>query len=153
MRAFFWAPVRSPDAGCKLVCANNDKAKPPKEPRAESGRPQYKRMARIGTTTLTGQSGSRYPFIVYSWGTKFRPIPAVYFISKRTERLRQRGIHSTIYVGQSSDLSEVFNHHPQASCFQQYEANTVSIHQQFREATRLLIEADLIEALNPPCNA
>ncbi len=103
--------------------------------------------------TLTGQSRDRYPFTVYTWGTKFRGIPAVYYITKRSERKGRRAVHAAIYVGQTDDMSKGFSDHPRAFCFQQYEVNTVSVHQKFNRATRVLIETDLIQALNPPCNA
>lgn len=61
-------------------------------------------MARVGTITLTGQSKDRYPFTVYTWETKFRGIPAVYYITKRSERKGRRAIHAAIYVGQTNDI-------------------------------------------------
>ena len=110
-------------------------------------------MAKIGTLTLTGASGTEYTFNVYPYGTEFKEMGAVYYISKRTEKADGGGTHTRIYIGQTGDLSERFDDHHKESCFKKHNANCHSIHQESNENTRLKIEKDLIDAYEPPCNA
>jgi len=110
------------------------------------------RMSKIGTLTLTGISGNRYMFDVYLFGTKFKAIGAVYYISKRVQKPDGNGNHANIYIGQTEDLSERFDNHHKESCFIKHNANCISIHQEGNERRRLAIEADIINSLEPPCN-
>ena len=109
-------------------------------------------MAKLGTLPLTGQSGQDYNFDVYAWGSQFTAVGAVYYISKRTEKSDGTGSHDKIYVGQTSDLSERFDNHHKANCFQRNNVNAISLYLENNESARLSIEEDLINALNPPCN-
>ena len=109
-------------------------------------------MAELGTLTLTGQSGNKYKFTVYSWGTGFQSFGAIYYISKRTEKPDGTGTHSEIYIGQTGDMSERFDNHHKASCFRQHGVNAISAHGDENENSRLRKEEDLIDALHPPCN-
>ncbi len=109
-------------------------------------------MGKISIITLTGESGNKYNFNVYPIDTDFKPIPVVYYISKRTEDSDGSGRHSQIYIGQTSDASERFDNHHKAQCFINDNANCVSIHGDSSEKSRLAKEADLINAYNPPCN-
>ena len=109
-------------------------------------------MAKIGTITLTGALGIKYTFNVYPYGTKFKAIGAVYYISKRIEKADGTGAHEKIYIGETGDLSERFDNHHKEPCFKMYNANCISIYQESDEEKRLIIEKDLIDARNPPCN-
>jgi len=53
-----------------------------------SWRPPFARakegvMAKFGRVTFTGESGQDYAFAAYSRDTRFKPIAAVYVITKR----------------------------------------------------------------------
>jgi len=109
-------------------------------------------MSKLGTLTLKGQSGTEYDFNVYKWDTDFEDIGAVYYISKRTEKPDGYGTHTKIYIGQTGDMLERFGDHHKSECFENHDVNAISIHQEANESTRLTIEEDLIDALNPPCN-
>lgn len=109
-------------------------------------------MAKLGTITLTGQSGTEYKFNIYNWGTNFDEIGAVYYISNRHEDNDDWWTHTKIYIGQTGDLSDRFDNHHKAKCFEDHNANAISVHREGNENSRLFIEEDLIEALNPPCN-
>lgn len=109
-------------------------------------------MTKIGTLTLIGDSGAKYEFNVYPYGTKFKAIGAVYYISKRTEKADGTGSHDKIYIGETGDLSERFDNHHKEPCFKMHNANCISIHQESNEDKRLIVEEDLIDARNPPCN-
>jgi len=109
-------------------------------------------MAKLGTITLKGQSGAEYKFNVYDWGTNFDDIGAVYYISNRYKDNVGAWTHTKIYIGQTGDLSERFDNHHKAECFEDHNANAISVHKEENENSRLILEEDLIEALNPPCN-
>lgn len=109
-------------------------------------------MAKLGVLTLTGASGTKYQFNVYSYDTKFKEMGAVYYISKRTKKSDGTGSHTKIYIGQTEDLSERFDDHHKEECFKKHGANCKSIHAESSEQKRLAIESDLIDALTPPCN-
>lgn len=109
-------------------------------------------MVKIGTLTLTGASGTKYAFNVYPYDTEFKAIGTVYYISKRTEKADGTGSHDKIYIGETGDLVERFDNHNKEPCFFMHSANCISIHQESNENKRLIIEEDLIDAYNPPCN-
>lgn len=109
-------------------------------------------MAKIGTLTLTGASGTKYAFNVYLYGTNFNAVGAVYCISKRTEKTDGTGSHTKIYIGETGDMSERFDNHHKEFCFKRHNANCISIHREDNEDKRLNIEEDLIDAYNLPCN-
>ena len=108
-------------------------------------------MAKPGVLTLTGASNMKYKFSVYSFGATFEAVGGVYHISKRTLK-QDSGSHAKIYIGQTADLSTRFDSHHKQSCFDQRNANCVSVHLDDNEASRLSKEEDLIRGLRPPCN-
>lgn len=108
-------------------------------------------MAKLGTITLTGQSGLSYDFNVYPWGTEFNDFGAVYYISNR-HKDGDTWSHTKIYIGQSGDMSERFDDHHKADCFEDHNANAISVHQDDNKTSRTEKESDLIAALDPPCN-
>jgi len=109
-------------------------------------------MAKFGTITLTGASGTEYKFNVYPFDTNFRSIGAVYAVTKRTPKAEGGANHTRIYIGETGDLSERFDAHHKAGCFQQNGANCICTHRRDDEQTRLEIEADLLGNYDPPCN-
>lgn len=111
-------------------------------------------MSKVGEWVLTGKSGREYPFVVYTRDTDFKALSAIYVMSKRTVKPGSGGgTHYIIYIGQTGDLSDrPLNHHKKA-CFDREGADHVSIYLvEGGEKKRLEIEADLIEAYDPPCN-
>lgn len=110
-------------------------------------------MAKLGTLTLTGASGTKYEFIVYSKDTSFKDdVDCVYYISKRTAKADDTGTHSKIYVGESGDLKERLSNHHKQACFDRNGYNAISVHRESSSSARTRKESDLIEALDPPCN-
>ena len=61
--------------------------------------------------------------------------------------------YTAIYVGQTEDLKERLGNHHKQGCFDQHNYNAVSVHRQKSSSRLIEIEADLVEALKPPCNA
>ena len=104
------------------------------------------------TLELTGASGKKYAFLVYPWGTTFKPIGGVYAVTRATSNQSGGETHTIVYVGQTGDLSERFDAHHKASCFSRNSANRICVHVESNEKTRLTTESDLIAAYNPPCN-
>jgi hypothetical protein len=109
-------------------------------------------MSKIGTLNLSGSSGSDYTFSVYPYGTVFKSLGAIYYISRRTENAEGIGSHSNLYVGQTNNLSDRFNSHHKESCFLRNNANCISVLIEEDEDARMAIESDLIDSLMPPCN-
>ena len=110
-------------------------------------------MAKLGTLTLTGASGSTYDFVVYGADTTWNEgVMCVYYVSERTEKSDGTGTHSNIYVGQTEDIKDRFDDHHKQRCFEAHGYNAISVLIESNEFARLAIEGDLIDALNPPCN-
>lgn len=109
-------------------------------------------MAKIGTLTLTGASGQKYAFDIYPFGTEFNAVACVYIVTRRHTNSQGGFSHDVIYVGQTGNLSERFDNHHNADCFERNNANAIGVHQDGNEQSRLTKEADLIAAYNPPCN-
>ena len=97
------------------------------------------------TVTLRGTSGASYTFQVFPWGTAFKPLGAVYVVLKTAT-------DGIIYIGQTGDLSERFDHHHQAPCFGRYGRTHIGVLLEGVAARRLAIETDLVRAYQPPCN-
>lgn len=109
-------------------------------------------MARLGTLTLRGASGQQYVFDVYAFDTDFEALGAVYAITRRTRKEDDSYSHTTIYIGETGDLSTRFDGHHKEDCFVQHDANCKCIHLDDDEDSRFAKEADLIDNLKPPCN-
>ena len=109
-------------------------------------------MPKLGTLALSGESGHSYTFNIYPWGTDFKPLGAVYAVTKRAPAQNGGYTHSVLYVGETGDLSERFADHHKSDCFQRQNANCINILQEANPNTRLHIEADLIEKHQPHCN-
>lgn len=106
-------------------------------------------MAKISTLTLTGVSGQKYSFDVYSSSANWaEDVACVYYVSKRSVQ----GSHTDIYIGETEDLKARFNGHHKQNCFDRHQYNCISIHHESSAKDRLQIEADLVKAYNPPCN-
>lgn len=110
-------------------------------------------MAKLGTLTLTGKSGQKYAFDVYSSDVTFNDdIACVYYVSKRTIKSDGNGDHTAIYVGETGDIADRFEGHHKQWCFDNHDYNAISIHTEANSNRRLAIEEDLVAAINPPCN-
>ena len=110
-------------------------------------------MAKLGTVTFTGESGTKYEFNVYPLDTDFQAVAAVYFFTKRTKKTDGSHTHRKhIYVGETEDLSDRFDNHHKMSCIERNGANCVCTHPESTESKRLEVEQDLIDAYSPVCN-
>jgi hypothetical protein len=109
-------------------------------------------MAKIGTMSVQGKSGTVYAFGPYSIGTDFKALGAVYVITKRTAKLGGSGSHKYLYVDETGDLSTRFNDHHKQECFDEHGANCIGIHLDGSDDSRLSKESDILNAHDWPCN-
>ncbi|MFC1532258.1 GIY-YIG nuclease family protein [Thermodesulfobacteriota bacterium] len=101
------------------------------------------------TITATGSSGRKYTFYLYSWGTDFKKMGGVYMILRKTDH---NGNHAVLYIGQTGDLSERFDHHHKKSCFDRNRKTHIAVLVESAELNRRNIESDLIRNYIPYCN-
>lgn len=104
-------------------------------------------MAAEDSVTVAGQSGTTYDFEVYPWGTTFNPVGGLYLVLKK-----QIANYSILYIGQTGDLSERFDNHHQAPCFNRNGKTHVAVRGEGSEQKRLAIETDLIRNNKTSCN-
>lgn len=110
-------------------------------------------MADIGPVTFEGQSGRQYGFQVYTLGTEFRPLGAVYGICHRYPKPEGNGYYVTpLYFGETGDLSTRFDGHHRQRCFDRNGANCIGVHLDGDEKSRRAKETDLIRKWDPECN-
>lgn len=109
-------------------------------------------MPKLATVTLKGASGKTYEFSVYPRANLFKPLGAVYFMAKRIPQPEGGGDYTWIYVGETADLSKRPFDDMHKACIDRNEANSVCLHMEEDAEARRTIEADLREALDPPCN-
>ena len=110
-------------------------------------------MAKYGSISFKGGSGSAYKMIVFPFQTKFKPgIGGVYLVTKR--RVKEDGsvAHEYLYVGSSSDLRENFRFHPRAVQFDSYKATSICVYRETDEAKRKEIFEDLRGHYRPLLN-
>jgi len=108
-------------------------------------------MSKLGTITLTGESGKKYEFAIYPRSDSFKALGAVYVQSKR-EIQDGKGDHTFIYVGETGDLSDrPLNHHRKA-CFDREGSNSVLLYLESDKTKRLDIETDIRNGYDMPCN-
>lgn len=98
--------------------------------------------------TMQGRSGATYQFEVERWGTLFPDIGAVYAIL----RIRTDGRYDVIYVGQTGTLGTRLSNHERQPCFDREKKSHVGVRPEPSEARQRVIESDLIDGYDPPCN-
>jgi hypothetical protein len=111
------------------------------------------KTTKIDSLAFTGKSGETYSLRVYVWETRFKALPAVYLVASRSVEPGAVPTYQPLFVGAADDLSKAFKSHPRNDCFQLHYANTIAVLQEQDPAARERIAADLIAALEPPCNA
>lgn len=109
-------------------------------------------MAKRGTINWKGASGKTYEFEVWDYDTTWNSVACNYVVSRRVKNPDNNWTHTALYAGESDDLKDRFSAHHKAKCFQEHAANILCVRQETNGDTRLLIETDLINSLNPVCN-
>ena len=100
---------------------------------------------RIGTVVFSGKSGEKYRFETWPLETRFKPSPAVYFVTRReiTPGVFNRAGHEHMYLGHTPDLSAPLGTAAQLAWFEKNGANCVCIYPAESEARRAAIQQDL----------
>lgn len=101
--------------------------------------------------TLSGDTYVAYDFDIFPIDAEFRPIAAIYVVSRRTGRGGAQE-HEVLYVGESVNLQAALANHPKTECFTRHKADSVGVHRQEDETSRRETVADLVAELRPPCN-
>jgi hypothetical protein len=102
---------------------------------------------RIGTVVFSGKSGEKYRFEAWSLDTRFKAMPAVYFVTKRevtTSNFTRAG-HEHMFLGYTADLSGPLGTAAQLAWFEKHGANCVCVYPA-EEPRGAAIQQDLEEA-------
>jgi len=104
--------------------------------------------------TFSGKSGEKHRFQAWSLETRFKPMAAVYFVTKRAQdsSTYNRASHDSIYIGQTANLADPFGTQSQFDCFRKYGANCICIRLIENEAQRIAVEEDLMALHSTHCN-
>ncbi len=104
-------------------------------------------MAKLGNLVMTGKSGEKYRFQAWPFHTRFRPLGAVFIVSKRlfNDKNYQRASHQIFYIGQTSDMSVPIGPDSQLDGFEKQGANCVCVYPYADEEHRVNIVEDLID--------
>ena len=105
-------------------------------------------MNKEKTIILKGISRTPYDFDIYSWGTPFSTLSAMYIVLKRIEPG-----YSIIFIGHTSDLSRCFDNHELQTCLDREGKTHVGLMPVPSVTKRMSIETDLIASYAPVCNS
>ena len=100
------------------------------------------------TVTWTGSSGTKYQYTVYPTNTDWNDVGGNYIFAYQLST----GNWRAVYVGQTNSFKNRIPNHPEWPCAARNGATHVLAHVNGTERARLVEEADLIAALQPPCN-
>jgi hypothetical protein len=107
---------------------------------------------KIDAVSFTGRSGRAYDFRIYVWETRFKALPGVYVVASRSMEPGEEPRYSPLFIGAADDLSKALKQHSRGDCFQLHYANVIGVLKEPDTNAREQIVADLIGALDPPCN-
>ena len=103
------------------------------------------------TYSLSGKSGEKYTFGIYSLDTNFSPVGGVYIFTRRTKSGNSFS-HTNVYIGKTNDLSVRFNNLHKEDCIIKNKANCICAMKVDEEKERDIIETDLLLNNSTPCN-
>jgi hypothetical protein len=108
-------------------------------------------VAKFANLILTGKSGERYCFQTWPYQTCFRPVGAVFFITRRvlTNATFRRAHHEVIHVGQTSNMSDPLGTPADIAAFEKHGANCVCVYPATDEAYRIGMVKDLVASHRP----
>lgn len=108
-------------------------------------------MTKFGDLMMSGKSGEKYCFQTWSYPTRFRPLGAVFIVSKRlfNDKNFHRASHQIIYIGQTSDMSKPMGPVSQLDSFEKHGINCICVYPSTDEAQRMSIVDDLIVGHHP----
>ena len=106
-------------------------------------------IASAPNITWTGKSGKEYTYQVYSITATHKAVPANYIFTKRDAN----NLHTTIYVGETGDLSDRFDSHHKWQCITNAGATHVCTHESSStKSVRTAEESDILANYAFPCN-
>jgi hypothetical protein len=102
---------------------------------------------RIGSVVFSGKSGEKYRFETWPLETRFKPIGAVYFVTKREagKGTYNRAGHEHMFLGHTADISGPLGTAAQLEWFDKHGANCVCVYAAESESRRVAIQQDLEE--------
>lgn len=104
-------------------------------------------MSNIPTVTFTGISGKDYTFEVYPKDVTFKEVSCVYIFTCENPPYTL----NPLYVGQTGELKTRMSQHHKWDEVNKLDCTHICV-LMTDEPNRLLIEKDLIQGLNCPCN-
>lgn len=104
----------------------------------------------VSTKTIdwSGASGKKYRHWIYPLGASLNAKAGNYIFAKEVKPNEW----APVYVGQTGDLSERFDHHHKLDCAKRKGATHIHAHNNANKSDRLNEETDLIRKWNPSCN-
>lgn len=110
-------------------------------------------MSKLGDVTLHGTSLS-YPFEIYSTGSEFDAVGAVYAFLRRMILPNGNVIYPEILcTGQTDSLKDSISNHEKWLCVSRNGGNCIGFHRNDSKKSRLAIEADLAASNSIRCNS
>lgn len=101
------------------------------------------------TINWEGTSGKKYKYWVYALDTTFEKSPGNYVFAKTTKP----DALLAIYIGETEDISERFDHHHKMPCILNNGATNICVHKSSDDReVRCEEESDLIANYHPVCN-
>lgn len=117
-------------------------------------------MMNFQPTIWAGVSGREYEFTIFPWPAVLPSYGGIYIFGRSEMSvvpalLGQNGstVMRTIYIGQTSDLSERFDHHHAMPRIRAAGPTHIMVHYRSDETARFMIEADLCRRWRPTANA
>jgi hypothetical protein len=102
--------------------------------------------------TITGKSGKKYSFDIYSLDTIFKAVGGIYVFTRRYQGADSKYNHDYIYCGKTDDLSTRFDNHHKEDCIKKNKANCICVMGVSTEKERTTIEEDILKGNNFKCN-
>jgi hypothetical protein len=102
----------------------------------------------VPTIIWTGFSARDYTYYIYRLPCVFDPQPGNYVFAKQTAPGQWR----PIYIGETGDLSERFEHHHKMPCIEAHGATHIHVHLEASRQARRDEEMDLLRVWAAVCN-
>lgn len=109
-------------------------------------------MSKFGSLMLNGKSGTSYSFQTWPFGTRFRAVGAVFFVTKRFHNKKttfHRASHELIFVGETANMSDPLGSVALLDDFEKHGANCVCVFPTTDETQRRNIVDDLVAGQRP----
>lgn len=106
---------------------------------------------KYGDIMLSGKSGHKYCFQAWPFGTRFRPLGAVFFVTKRlfNNKNYRRASHEVLFIGETASMAEPLASLFQLDAFEKRGANCVCVYPTTDEAQRRSMLDDLVAGHSP----